>query len=143
VGCDRRPALIDVIERVRIPFSISLMAIWGCLAAFNEPDELERRRHINSEADRLYRTLQAMPAVTAYPSHGNFVLADISGTGCEVAKVVDSMLEHSILVRGMSAHRLRGSHIRVTVGTEEQNDRFLSILPGVLGIASPVEVVSA
>lgn len=138
------PALIDVIERVRIPFSISLMAIWGCLAAFGEPKELERRRrHISGEADRLYRSLQAMPGVTAYPSQGNFVLADISGTGCEVATVVDSMLKHSILVRGMSAHRLRGSHLRVTVGTQEQNDLFLALLPGALGIASPAGAVSA
>lgn len=127
------PRLVDVVERVRIPFSISLMAIWGCLAAFDEPDELERRRrHISGEADRLYRGMRAMPGVTAYPSDGNFVLADISGTGCDVAKVVDAMLEHGILVRGMTAHRLRGSHVRVTVGTAEQNDRFLSLLPDVL-----------
>lgn len=138
------PWLVDVIERVRIPFSLSLMAIWGCLAALAEPEELERRRrHISGEASRLYRGLQAMPGVTAYPSEANFVLADISGTGCDVAAVVESMLRHDILIRGMSAHRLRGSHIRVTVGTEQQNDRFLAILPGVLGITTPAEVIGA
>jgi histidinol-phosphate aminotransferase len=138
------PWLIDVIERVRIPFSISLMAIWGCLAALSEPEALERRRnHISTEAGRLYRALAAMPGVIAYPSEGNFVLADISGTGVTVEKVVDEMLEHGILVRGMSAHRLRGSHIRVTVGTVEQNDQFLSILPEVIGVAAAAEAVGA
>ncbi|GAA0444049.1 histidinol-phosphate transaminase [Acrocarpospora corrugata] len=131
------PWLADVVERVRIPFSVSLMAIWGCLAAFAEPDELERRRrHISGEADRLYKGLQAMDGVTAYPSEGNFVLADISGTGREVLPVVDAVLSQRILIRAMSAHRLRGSHLRVTVGTEEQNDRFLDILPAILGTGS-------
>lgn len=142
------PFLVDVIERVRIPFSVSLMGIWGCLAALSEPEELERRRgYISREADRLYRGLQAMPGVKAYPSQGNFVLVDISGTGCDADAVVESVLRHDILIRAMTAHRLRGSHVRVTVGTEQQNDRFLEILPGVLGIApstgQPAEVINA
>jgi histidinol-phosphate/aromatic aminotransferase/cobyric acid decarboxylase-like protein len=36
----------------------------------------------------------------------------------------------------MTAHRLQGSHVRVTVGTKEQNDRFLAVFPGALGLES-------
>ena len=123
------PGLIDIVKRVRIPFSISLMAIWGCLQALKEPHELERRRQlISSEAHRLHEAMQRMPGVVSYPSDGNFVLADISGSGREVAEVVDAILREDILIRAMSAHRLKGSHIRVTVGTVEQNDRFLELL---------------
>jgi histidinol-phosphate aminotransferase len=123
------PELIDIVQRVRIPFSISLMAIWGCLQALEEPLELERRRqHISSEADRLHEAMQLMPGVVSYPSDGNFVLADISGSGRQVTEVVETILREDILIRAMSAHRLKGSHIRVTVGTTEQNDRYLELL---------------
>jgi histidinol-phosphate aminotransferase len=127
------PDLIDIVQRVRIPFSISLMGIWGCLQALDEPDELERRRQfISSEADRLYAAMQRMEGVEAYPSDGNFVLADISASGRSVSAVVDALLAEDILIRAMGAHGLKGSHVRVTVGTVEQNDRFLKLLEELL-----------
>lgn len=127
------PELIEVVTRVRIPFSISLMGIWGCLQALNEPEELERRREfISSEADRLHVAMQKMEGVQAYPSDGNFVLADISASGRSVATIVDALLAEDILIRAMGAHGLKGSHVRVTVGTIEQNDEFLRLLEELL-----------
>lgn len=128
------PELIDLITRVRIPFSLSLMSVWGCLAALAEPGYLDRRQsYISAEADRLYAAMTQMPGVTAFPSDGNFVLADVSGTGCHVGQLVESLLREKILVRAMTAHGLAGSHLRVTVGTVEQNDRFLNLLPRLAG----------
>jgi histidinol-phosphate aminotransferase len=136
------PELIDIVTRVRIPFSISLMGIWGCLQALAEPDELNRRREfISSEADRLHAAMQSMEGVESYPSDGNFVLADISASGQSVPHVVDALLAEDMLIRAMGAHGLKGSHVRVTVGTTEQNDRFLKLLEELLlphrsGVAS-------
>ena len=127
---------------MRIPFSISLMGIWGCLQALAEPEELSRRREfISSEADRLHAAMQKMDGVESYPSDGNFVLADISASGRSVSAVVDALLAEDILIRAMGAHGLKGSHVRVTVGTIEQNDRFLKLfeellLPGRAGVVS-------
>jgi len=127
------PELVDIVQRVRIPFSISLMGIWGCLQALNEPHELERRREfISSEADRLYEAMQQMEGVESFPSDGNFVLADISKSGRSVTDVVDALLREDILIRAMGAHGLKGSHVRVTVGTIEQNDRYLKLLEALL-----------
>ncbi|GFG50430.1 histidinol-phosphate transaminase [Mycolicibacterium agri] len=127
------PELIDIVQRVRIPFSISLMAIWGCLQALAEPEELRRRREfISSEADRLHAAMQQMEGVKSYPSDGNFVLADISASGRSVSDVVDALLAEDILIRAMGAHGLKGSHVRVTVGTTEQNDRFLKLFEELL-----------
>ena len=123
------PELIDLVARVRIPFSLTLMSIWGCLAALEEPGYLDiRRDFISSEVDRLYESMNRIPGITAYTSDGNFVLADISAAGLQVKPLVDSLLAERILIRAMSAHGLAGSHVRVTVGTVEQNDRFLHLL---------------
>ena len=129
------PWLVDVILRVRIPFSLSLMAIWAGVAAVNEPDELERhRRYISGERERLYRALLEMPAVTPFPSEGNFILVDISASGRTAAEVVEATHQQGILIRAMNAHRLQGSHVRVTIGTTEQNDRFLVVFAQALGL---------
>jgi histidinol-phosphate aminotransferase len=127
------PEIIDIVQRVRIPFSISLMGIWGCLQALDEPEELERRREfISSEANRLYEAMQEMEGAEAYPSDGHFALADISASGRSVPDVVDALLAEDILIRAMGAHGLKGSHVRVTVGTVEQNDRYLRLLQDLL-----------
>lgn len=129
------PWLVDVIHRVRIPFSISLMAIWAGLAAVKEPDELDRhRQYISRERERLYRELLEMPGVRPYPSDGNFILVDISKAGRTVAEVVEATREQGILIRAMNAHRLQGSHVRVTVGTTDQNERFLTVFARALGV---------
>ncbi|MFV0461671.1 MAG: histidinol-phosphate transaminase [Nostocoides sp.] len=123
------PELIDLVTRVRIPFSLTMMSIWGCLAALEEPGYLESRQaYISSQADRLYEGMSAISGIQAFPSDGNFVLADISGTGLGVDELVSRLLEERILIRAMSAHGLKGSHVRVTVGTGEQNGRFLDLL---------------
>jgi histidinol-phosphate aminotransferase len=129
------PWLVDVLHRVQIPFSIGLMSLWGGLAAVNEPEELERRRaFISAERERVYRRLQDTPGVIAYPSEGNFILADISGTGLTAPELVAALRAENILIRAMTAHRLEGSHVRVTIGTTEQNDRLLDLLPVALGL---------
>lgn len=131
------PWLIDVLHRVRIPFSLSLVAIWAGLAAVNEPAVLEHhRRYLTTERDRLFHALQAMPGVRAYPSEGNFILVDISATGRTGPEVVEETLQDRILIRAMSAHRLAGSHVRVTIGTTEQNERFVGVFRRVLGLDS-------
>jgi histidinol-phosphate aminotransferase len=128
------PELMNLVSRVRIPFSLTLMSIWGCLAALEDPDYVSlRRTFISSEVDRLHVAMNQIPGVTAYPSDGNFVLADISGTGRDSTSIVDSLLEERMLIRAMSAHGLAGSHVRVTVGTVEQNTRFLELLSTLAG----------
>jgi len=138
------PWLIDVILRVRIPFSLSLMAIWACLAAVREPDELERHRaYISGERDRLYRELLETPGVRPFPSDGNFILMDVSGTGRTSEEVVEATHLEGILIRAMKAHRLQGSHVRVTIGTREQNDRFLDVFGRAIGAGAVGEATRA
>jgi histidinol-phosphate aminotransferase len=119
------PALIDTLLRVRIPFSLSLVALRAGLAAFADPEVLEeRRRYISDERDRVFRALASMPTVKPYPSDGNFILVDISGTGRTATQIVAEALEERVLLRAMTAHRLQGAFVRVTIGTTEQNLNF-------------------
>ena len=40
---------------------------------------------------------------------------------------VDDARAEGILLRRMAAHRLEGQYVRVTIGTHEENDRFLDV----------------
>jgi histidinol-phosphate aminotransferase len=129
------PALIDTLLRVRIPFSLSLVALRAGLAAMANPEVLEeRRRYISDERDRVFRALVSMPGVRPLPSDGNFILVDISGTGRTSVEIVEEAQREGVLLRAMTAHRLQGAFVRVTIGTTEQNLNFVQVFRRAIGL---------
>jgi histidinol-phosphate aminotransferase len=124
------PRLIDLLLRVRIPFSIGLLSARGCLAAVRDPDMLEERRsYISRERERLLEALGRMPEVTAFESQGNFILIDVSRTGRTSSAIAEyCKREGLVLLRAVTAHGLGDGHIRVTVGRRDENDLFLTLL---------------
>ena len=136
------PALIDTLLRVRIPFSLSLVALRAGLAAMAIPEVLEeRRRYISDERDRVFRALVSMPGIRPYPSDGNFILVDISGTGRTATQIVAEAQQEGVLLRAMTAHRLQGAFVRVTIGTTEQNLNFVRVFRQAIGL--PVDDTAA
>jgi len=122
------PPIIDALFRLRIPFSISLIALRAGLAAVQNVDELETRTaFISAERRRVADALLEMPNIRPFDSEGNFILIDIRKTGRTAGEIVDSVREENILVRAMTAHGLKDAYLRVTIGLPEQNDRFLAI----------------
>ena len=122
------PALVDAFLRLRIPFSLSLVALRAGLAAMQHPEELEERREfISSERDRVMAAILTMPGVTPFPSDGNFILIDVSETGRTSGDIVEFARRENMLLRAMTAHRLKDAFVRVTIGTVEQNDRFVDV----------------
>jgi histidinol-phosphate aminotransferase len=122
------PEVIKLLLRVRIPFSVSLVAIHAGLAAVRDPRILEtRRRYISEERERLFAALLPLPGVVPWPSETNFITIDVTGTGRSSADYVDDARAEGILLRRMAAHRLDGQYVRVTIGTHEENDRFLDV----------------
>jgi histidinol-phosphate aminotransferase len=122
------PTVIDLLLRVRIPFSISLVAIRAAMAAVGEPRIVEaRQQFISRERDRLFAALAALPGVVPWPSEANFITIDVTATGRTSTEYVDDARAEGLLLRRMAAHRLEGQYVRVTIGTVAENDRFLDV----------------
>lgn len=122
------PVLVDALLRLRIPFSISLVALRAGLAAMDHSDELEERRSfISTERERVMAALSGIAGLRPFPSEGNFILIDVSGTGRTSGELVEFAKRENMLLRAMTAHRLKDAFVRVTIGTVEQNDRFIDV----------------
>jgi histidinol-phosphate aminotransferase len=122
------PAVIDLLLRVRIPFSVSLVGARACLAAVRDPGVLDRRRrYISEERDRLFAALSGLPGVVPWPSETNFITIDVTATGRPSSDYVAEAKAEHLLLRRVAAHRLEGQYVRVTIGTIEENDRFLDV----------------
>ncbi|MEC8025622.1 MAG: histidinol-phosphate transaminase [Myxococcota bacterium] len=122
------PELVDYVNRVRQPFNVNLLGQVGARAALDDETYLQRIIDAtNTGLDLICDALRQLD-LTPVPSFTNFVLFDCH----RVAKpIYDALLKEGVIVRPMHAYGLP-NHLRVNVGTEAENERFLSTLRRVL-----------
>ena len=116
--CYAPPAMVDVLNRVRGPFNVSVAAQAAAIAALAEPGWVEMSRAHNAEwRARLTDGLTAV-GIRVWPSEGNFVLADFETE--ERANAADAALRgRGIIVRKVGGYGLPHC-LRITVGTGEE-----------------------
>lgn len=121
VGYGIGPApLIEYMNRLRAPFNVSVVSQEAAIAALSDQGHVERVVAQNTqERARLQRQLQA-PGRRVFPSQANFVLVDFGMPG---AQLYERLLEKGVIVRPIPS---LPTHLRITVGTPEQNDRLLA-----------------
>lgn len=122
--------LVAELDKVTLPYHLDAAKQIAGRLALRFVDDMESRvAHIVSERGRIEAEFSALP-VDFWPSGANFVLfrpRHRSGT-----EVWNGLLDHSVLVRDCSGWPRLENCLRVTVGTEEENDVFLSSLREVL-----------
>jgi histidinol-phosphate aminotransferase len=111
-------AVIDVLNRVRAPFNVSIAAQAAAIAALAEPGWVEKGRAHNAEdRPKLAAGLEAA-GIKVWPSEGNFVLADFATP--ERAKGADEFLrKRGVIARPVGGYGLPEC-LRITVGTAEE-----------------------
>jgi len=118
------PELIALMERVKPPFDVSVIAEEAALAALSAPEFA--RRSVELCAVEMRRACQALEAMgLAYvPSWTNFVLVE---TGRDALEVTRAMMLLGVLVRPGTAFGLP-THIRATIGRPDATERLLEAL---------------
>lgn len=112
------PAVIDVLNRVRGPFNVSIAAQAAAIAALNEPGWIEASRAHNSEYRAILTTRLRQAGIKVWPSEGNFVLAEF--TGPDQAAAANAFLRaRGLIVRMVGGYGLPHC-LRITVGTAEE-----------------------
>lgn len=111
------PAIVAEIDKILVPFSVNNLGQAGALAALEAYDEIRPKLDgIMAERSRVIERLTE--AGWALPSaEGNFVYIP---TGEETDKIYLELERQGVVTRPFS-----GAGIRVTIGTPEENDRFL------------------
>ena len=127
------PDWIDALDRIRLPYNIGSLTQLSALFALDHADDLEIQAGIiRAERSRLFAALAAMPGVVkVFPSAANFLLFEV--TAGQGSAVFTGLRTQGILIKNLDAPGgVLADHLRVTVGTPEQNTRFLAVLADVL-----------
>jgi histidinol-phosphate aminotransferase len=122
------PALVDLLRRMIAPYAIPALTIEAALHALETPQQVishARRELIIAERARLAAALVQLAAVAkVWPSAANFLLIECRDPELSFR----AALAAGLLVRDVRSYFGLARHLRITVGTPEQNDRLLRAL---------------
>jgi histidinol-phosphate aminotransferase len=126
------PAIADLLNRVRQPFNVNQLAMVGAEAALGDVTFIERSVRENAAGRRQLEAGLATFGLSVPRSAGNFVLVDL---GRDAAPVNEALLQSGVIVRPVENYGLP-RHLRITVGTQSQNERLLAALGPALQLAA-------
>ncbi len=134
VGWAYAPAgIAETLRRVVRPGNIPSPSLAAAVAAINDPDLIDARRHRNARTrDRFTADLRALPGVSVLPSHTNFVFATFqSGARQGAAEVFAQAKAKGVFLRPMGPYGQPDS-LRITIGTDEEMTIATEVLRGIL-----------
>jgi len=112
---------IDYLERARHPFNLNLLAEEAAVAALDDAEHVARTQRVNADGIAYFeRELRAL-GVPTWPTDANYLLAD-AGVGA-----YDALLKQGVIVRPLAGFGMPG-HIRISIGTAEENERCVKAL---------------
>ena len=113
----------DLMNRVRQPFNCNNLALAAALAALDDHEFVARSYTLNRTGmAQIVAGLKRL-GCRHIPSHGNFVTFNVA----EAATVNQKLLRNGVIVRPIAAYGMP-DWLRVTIGTESENSRFLAAL---------------
>jgi histidinol-phosphate aminotransferase len=121
------PQVAELMNRVRQPFNVSSIAQAAAVAALADQDFVHASRALNAQGMQALTTGFKRLGLSWIPSYANFVSFKVP----RAAEVFQHLLRQGVIVRPIAGYGMP-EYLRVTVGTEAENARFLAALEAVL-----------
>lgn len=119
-------AWLGQLEKLRLPYNVGVLTQ---LVAGKLLDHhgvlLQQAEQIKQDRTRLHQLLSEIPAVQVYPSEANFLLFRVA----KATEVFSGLKRRGVLIKNLDGgHPMLKDCLRVTVGTPEENARFITAL---------------
>ena len=125
------PDIADLLNRVRAPFNVSVPAMAAAAAAYRDHEYLQQSREVNTTGrEQLVAAFDEL-GLPYIPSVGNFIAVEMPS---DAMPYYQALLEKGVIVRPIGVYGMP-RHLRVSIGLEQENQRFISALKEVLAPA--------
>jgi histidinol-phosphate aminotransferase len=118
------PSVADVMNRVRQPFNVNSMALVAAAAALDDMEFVARSYAENLQGLRQLEEGSNSLGLEFIPSYGNFITVRVG----RAAEIYKRLLRRGVIVRPIGGGYGLPEHLRVTVGTAQENEKFLGAL---------------
>lgn len=122
------PEIADILNRTRLPFNLNSIGSAAAIAALSDNEFVEKSIVLNNQGKEQLEIGLKKLNINFIPSLGNFIAIDVARDG---NAVYQALLHKGVIVRPLTAYGMP-THLRVTIGTHEQNARFLKSLQEIL-----------
>ena len=122
------PEVADVLNRVRQPFNVNILALAAATVALTDRAHLEASLKLNQQGMQQWIEAAADLGLDYIPSVGNFLCLDV---GRPAAPVYEALLREGVIVRPVANYGLP-NHLRITLGLAQENRRAITALRKVL-----------
>jgi histidinol-phosphate aminotransferase len=124
------PAVVKALHQIRQPFNVNLLAQAAGRAALDVMDELKPlAQETIAERERVRKAMLELGLVCP-PSQTNFVFVDL---GDRSVNLFEELYKRAVVIRPMGQFGSSGNTYRISIGTIEENDRFLAAMREALG----------
>ena len=123
------PDLADYMNRVRHPFNVNSLALAAAEAALEDREHLAQSVEVNRLGMAKMAYALKSRGISFIPSAGNFIAIDV---GKDAMPVFQALLHLGVIVRPLPNYALP-NHLRITIGTEQENTQAIAALEQVLG----------
>ena len=120
--------LADILKLVRPPFNASAIAQAAAAAALDDDEHVAESRRINTEGKKFIYSAFEKFGIDYTPSESNFIFFDSERDGVEV---FNAMLHKGVIIRPLTVDGKK-RFLRVSIGTMEENERFVETFEKVL-----------
>jgi len=124
------PEIAREVYKSKLPYNVNIFTLAAAEVVIERHAVLtEGIAALVRERGRVFAELRRRPAVRVFPSKANFILMK---TDRPARELFDGLYGQGVLVRDVSSYPLLDRCLRVSIGTPEENDRFLAALDRVL-----------
>lgn len=118
--------IIGLLNKVKPPYNVNQLTQKAALEALQKRAEQEKMvTTILQERDRIAKVLENLDFIQEIlPSNANFILVRVADPN----GLYDYLVKQGIIVRNRSNVHLCAGGIRITVGTEAENDKLIAAL---------------
>ncbi len=115
------PATMSLLYKVSLPFRVNYFSLKAAEIALADEDHFQYiLSTIKAEKKKMEAFFQSLK-ITYLPSQTNFLLVK---TGIWSKAIYSSLAKKGIMVRHQGSNHLLKNHIRISMGTPEENDKF-------------------
>ncbi len=120
--------LADLMNRVRPPFNVDSLALAAATACLKDEGYVRQSKELNDQGMKQLQSGFDQLNLSWIPSVGNFICFAVPGHAMETFK---GLLAKGVIVRPVANYEMP-DHLRVSVGTQAENQTFLLALKSLL-----------
>ncbi len=121
-------SITELINRIRLPFNITLISQEAAVEALMDNDFYNKTIDLIKRERRRYYNFFNEIGLKYLPSHTNYILVDVED---DASEITEKLIKRGIIVRNASSYGFP-TYIRITIGTEEQNNKFMKIFKEII-----------